>query len=274
MSLSVCIPAHNAARTLQATLDSVLQNDAEFELVVVNNASSDATEEIARSVSDRRVVVHSTDEFLSIGHSWNRTVSLSTGSLVKVVCADDLIEPDALDRQSSVMADDSVTLAASRYDVIDEFGNLEESGLGLQGLEGHRDARAVFRTVVREGPAGFGPTASAIFRRELFDRVGGFRGDLVFPMDVDLFARIAAFGRFYGDPGALASWRNSRFNLCAQTTSQSKVAEMFHGNRRLRAEHPDLVSAADVLLGDLRLFNAGLTRVGARVARMVNHGAQ
>jgi hypothetical protein len=103
-----------------------------------------------------------------------------------------------------------------------------------------------------------------MFRRADFDRVGGIRGDLVFPMDVDLFARVATSGCFYGMRERAASWRSSSFNLCATSSSLSKLTDLLRFHHRLRSDYPRYVTWADVAAGDARLVRDGLERVRVR----------
>ncbi|TLG05314.1 glycosyltransferase [Nocardia cyriacigeorgica] len=265
-TLSVCVPSYNAGRTLATTMRSILSQDVDFELIVVDNASTDATADIAASFDDKRIRIFRNDEILPIGDNWNRAVALSTGRLVKIVCADDVLRPDALACQLEVMRDERVAICSARFDVIDEQDGVQESGLGLPGLDGMRTPREVMRTIVRRGPAEFGPTAAAMFYREHFDRVGGFRGDLVFPMDVDLFARVCTFGVFFGMTDIVAAWRNSSFNLCSNSSTVSKLTEMLRFHHRLRGEFPGRVARADVVAGDARLVRAGVERVRVRAS--------
>ncbi|WP_280385729.1 glycosyltransferase family 2 protein, partial [Nocardia wallacei] len=243
-TLSVCVPAYNAARTLATTLRSILDQDADFELSVLDNASSDDTAAVALSFTDPRVRLHRNDTVLPIGDNWNKAVAVSSGELVKVVCADDILLPGALKSQLDLMRDTAIALCSATFQVIDEADAIEETGLGLPGLLGAHGVRTLMRTIVRRGPADFGPTAAAMFRRTDFERVGGFRGDLVFPMDVDLFARVCEFGLFYGMPEMAAAWRNSSFNLCSRTSTVSKLTEMARFHHRLGREYPDLIPRA------------------------------
>lgn len=267
--VSVCVPAFQAGRTLEETLRSILSQDTEFELLVLDNASTDATAEIAASFDDPRLRVERNDSPLPIGDNWNRAITLSTGDLVKVVCADDILLPGSLAAQVEVMADPAFAISSSRFQVIDEQGTLLETDLGLPGLDGVRTARALARTIVRRGPADFGPTAAAMFRREHFDRVGGLRGDLVFPMDVDLFARVGQFGLFFGLPEVAAAWRASSFNLCARTSTISKLSETLRFHHRLARDCPRLLSPWDVTIGDLRLARTALERLRVRSGRVL-----
>ncbi|MGW0002355.1 glycosyltransferase family 2 protein [Nocardia grenadensis] len=267
VSVSICVPAYEAARTLEQTLRSILSQDVDFELLVLDNASTDATGEIAASFHDSRVRVERNATTLAIGDNWNRAIALSTGDLVKVVCADDILLPGSLAAQLEVMSDPAFAISSSRFQVIDEQGELLETGLGLPGLDGVRTSRALARTIVRRGPADFGPTAAAMFRREHFDRVGGLRGDLVFPMDVDLFARVGQFGLFFGLTDVAAAWRASSFNLCARTSTVSKLSETLRFHHRLARDCPLLLSPLDVAIGDLRLARTALERLRVRAGQ-------
>jgi glycosyltransferase involved in cell wall biosynthesis len=263
-SVSICVPALNAARTLDATMRSILSQNVDVEVLVLDNASTDATGEMARSVDDPRVRVARNAEVMTIGDNWNKAIALSTGRLVKVVCADDLLMPGSIQAQVDVMEDPGVALTSAKFEVIDEAGDLRETGLGIPGLEGLHAPRALMRTIVRLGPAAFGPTAGTMFRRDHFDRVGGFRGDLVFPMDVDVFARVCTFGMFFGMPELGAAWRSSSFNLCSQTSSWSKLTDMLRFHHRIARDYPHLVSVGDVVAGDARLVRAAFERLSVR----------
>ncbi|MGW1738101.1 glycosyltransferase family 2 protein [Nocardia sp. NPDC001965] len=269
VSVSVCVPAYEAARTLEQTLRSILSQDLDFELVVLDNASADATGEIAASFDDPRIRIERNATTLAIGDNWNRAIALSTGDLVKVVCADDILLPGSLAAQLEVMKDPAFAISSSRFQVIDEQGALVETGLGLPGLDGVHTSRTLARTIVRRGPADFGPTAAAMFRREHFDRVGGLRGDLVFPMDVDLFARVGQFGLFFGLPDVAAAWRASSFNLCARTSTVSKLSETLRFHHRLARDCPLLLSPLDVTIGDLRLARTALERLRVRAGQFL-----
>ncbi|MEJ8278250.1 glycosyltransferase [Pseudonocardia spirodelae] len=262
--ISVVVPAYNSARTIAETLRSVLAQDVDMEVLVLDNASTDGTGDIVRSVGDPRVVVHRNEALLPLGDNWNRAVRLSRGELVKLVCADDLLGPGTVAEQADVLADPGVALVASRHEVIDESGRVLGRDLGLGGLLGRVPSRRLVATLVRRGPIDFAPTAATMWRRTGFDRAGGFRGRYVFCMDVDLFARIMRYGEFVGTPGHGASWRESRFNVSRTRSSLSKLSEMRSSNYQLRRDLPGLVGRSDLLAGDVRLVRAGLERVRVR----------
>ncbi|BAW06651.1 glycosyl transferase [Nocardia seriolae] len=260
----MCVPARDCERTLEPTLRSILAQDTEAEVIVLDNASTDDTAAIAKSFDDKRLRVHRNVEALPVGENWNKAVSLAIGRFVKLVCAGDLLLPGALDRQLEVMGDNGIALCAAKFQVIAADGVVRDTDLGLPGLLGRRDARALMRAIVHQGPADFGPTAAALFRRQDFERVGGFRGDLGTPMSLDLFARVSAFGDFHGMPETLAAWRSSSFDRSRDPATVTTLTEMLRFHHRLGAEYPQYVGRGAVLGGDWRLARAAAERVCAR----------
>ncbi|WP_040814613.1 glycosyltransferase family 2 protein [Nocardia concava] len=264
-NLSVCVPVQDDGRTLAMTLRSILDQDTDVEVIVLDNSPGrngpdDTASAIARSFEDKRLRAHRNAEALPIGENWNKAVSLSSGRFVKVVRPGDTLLPGALDKQLAVMGDNGIALCAARFQVIDEHGTVVATDRGLPGLLGRRDARALMRTLVHRGPADFGPITAAVFRRQDFDRVGGFRGgDPGFPMDADLFARVSAFGDFHGMPEILVARSDSAADPAA--SSVTALTEMLRFHHRLGSEYPQYVGRAAVLGGDWRLARAAAARV-------------
>ena len=217
-SVSVCVPAYQAERFLARTIASVLgQNFRDFELIVLDNASSDRTAEVAHSFRDTRIRVVRNSVRLELVDNWNHVVELCGAPLVKLLCADDLIWPDCLRIQQQIlMSSPDVALVACRRDFVDESDRTIWASRGLRGLFGRRDRTAVARRVVRDGGNPVGEPGSVMFRREHFDKVGGFDGRLLFPMDLDLWLRLLDQGDFYGTPESLAAFRISAGSLSGQ----------------------------------------------------------
>jgi glycosyltransferase involved in cell wall biosynthesis len=251
--LSVCIPAYQAERTLAETLHCVLAEDfADMEVLVLNNASSDRTAEILASFSDPRLRLAINPEVLSLPDNWNNLVSLSRGTLVKVVCADDLIRPGALRSQVELLVDrPDLAVVASRRDLIDDTGGMIARARGLKGLVGSRTGRQVVREVVRSGSNPIGESAGVMFRRADFDAVGGFDGELLFPMDLDLWVKLLRHGDFYGQAESLAAFRVSRTSLSAEVSTR-QYEEQLTLTRRIAADPYWSVPRHDRLISHLR----------------------
>jgi hypothetical protein len=218
--VSICIPAYQAEKHLPATLSTVMaQYGDDLEIVVLDNASTDATAEIANRAAeaDPRIRVEHNDTLLPLPQNWNRAVELSRADLIKVVCADDLIHPLAVQLQShALVRHPEVTLVTSRRHLVDDAGGLLAADQGLRRLTGLLSGPTVAARVVRSGGNPLGEPSGAMFRRRDFERVGGFDGSLLFPMDLDLYMKLLKLGDFLGQREALAAFRAGADSLSSE----------------------------------------------------------
>lgn len=260
-AVSVCIPAYQAGRYLAATIRSVLaQTFDDFELLVLDNASTDATPEILRRFADPRLRVLRNDRVLPLAENWNRVVAESSGGLVKLVCADDLLHPDCVRRQYAVLASDpGVALVCSRRDMINECGEVIAPNRGLRGLVGRHRAGAVIRKIVRHGGNPLGEPGGALFRRGQFDAAGGFDARWRFPMDLALWIGLLGQGDFVGLRESLAAFRIGRGSLSARA-QRAEYAEQRALSEGLASDPGWDVRPVDRLLGAAMAPGARLRR--------------
>jgi glycosyltransferase involved in cell wall biosynthesis len=214
--VSLCISAFQAKRDLKTTIDSCLaQRDVGLELVIIDNNSSGGTQDILESVNDDRVRIIRSATTVSLAEDFNVAVQQSDGRYVKLVCAGDTLHPDCIAEQAKVLEGNAdVALVAVQTDRVDDEGNLLTHARGLAGLVGRHSAELVIRRIVRSSSDPIDPPVSGLFRRVDFDRCGGCRGDLLFPMDMGLWVRLLGQGDFIGVPVTLAS---SRIGSCSTT---------------------------------------------------------
>jgi glycosyltransferase involved in cell wall biosynthesis len=118
MKFSVIMPAYNSAETIQTAIDSVVaQIHADWELIVVDDQSSDGTESIVRKRQrqDGRIRLVRNTTNLGVARSRNRGIDLVTGEVIAFLDADDVWDPDKLAIQATALADRAVDLVASNY---------------------------------------------------------------------------------------------------------------------------------------------------------------
>ncbi|MFD6397030.1 glycosyltransferase family 2 protein [Nocardia sp. NPDC060249] len=273
--VSVCVPAFNAARTIVETLESISAQDFDdFEIVVVDNASTDGTGDLVRAFDDARIRLYTNDTTLPIVQNWNRAIELAGGELVKLVCADDMITPGCLSAQVESMADSEIAVVGAKFDVVDDDNVMLAQGRGLPGLVGRCSSRTVLRTLVQKMPDDVCPTAAFLFRRADFAVTTGFRTNFLYAMDVDLVAQLCERGEFFGHDRVLAINRASAFNYSSTTSSASKFVDVLRFNHHQRRQFRDRVGVIDVLIGDGRVLRQALVRVSARAARLFGRGLQ
>jgi len=95
--VSIIIPVYNEEKTIEECLKSVLNNDySNFEVIVVNDKSTDRTLEILKSISDKRLRYYSNKVNSGTSYSRNFGIRNSNGDLVMLLDADTLVEKDWL----------------------------------------------------------------------------------------------------------------------------------------------------------------------------------
>lgn len=122
--LTVAIPSWNGAAHLGECLRSILnQQGAEFDLILSDDRSDDATLDIVRREAGDRARVAINSERLGLAGNWNTCVALSRTPWVAVFHQDDVMRPGHLAAHlAAISAGESLGMVASAVDVIDEAG--------------------------------------------------------------------------------------------------------------------------------------------------------
>jgi glycosyltransferase involved in cell wall biosynthesis len=122
--LSVGLTVYNGDRFLEAALNAILtQTFKDFELVICDNASTDATEKICRdrAAKDSRIKYYRNEKNLGLAENFNRVFSLCRGKYFKWAAYDDLIAPNFLAKCVAILErDPSVVLCHSQTKIIDD----------------------------------------------------------------------------------------------------------------------------------------------------------
>lgn len=102
--ISVIMPAYNAEKYIKEAVDSILsQTFRDFELIILNDASSDATEDIILSFDDPRIVYVKNEENLGVAGTLNRGLELAKGEYIARMDADDISLPERFEKQAAFL---------------------------------------------------------------------------------------------------------------------------------------------------------------------------
>jgi glycosyltransferase involved in cell wall biosynthesis len=197
VALSVVMPVHNAAPFLSESISSILtQSFRDFEFIILDDASTDGSRTILCDWArrDSRIRVIFSPERLGLAASSNRVLAYARGATVARMDADDVSHPARLERQCHVLA--------SQPDVV-LVGALAE-GIDRDGR--HVRPRDRWR-IVRRSPYIPFPHGSIMFRREIFERIGGYSAGAEGAEDQDLVHRMRALGRVVTLPDVLYRYR-------------------------------------------------------------------
>ena len=141
--ISVGLPVYNGENFVRYAIESVLQQTySDWELVISDNGSTDATEDICRDYAeqDTRIRYHRSQSNQGAAWNFNRVFELSSGEYFRWLSHDDYMMPPALDRCLSLLeSDPSISICASAtgaldsdgYQILDAGG---QSDLACQGL--------------------------------------------------------------------------------------------------------------------------------------------
>ncbi len=188
--VSVIIPAHDAARSIAATLASVLeQTFTSWEVVVCDDASTDATSEVVEGLREPRITLVRSPLNLGPAGARNLALERAGGELVAFLDADDRWLPRYLQAQV-----DAYDRAGHDVGLVACDAHVEEAGRRLEGtyLEQFSAVEPLDLDRVLRRNCIF---VSALAPRAVVEEVGGFAADLFGTEDHDLWIRILETGR-------------------------------------------------------------------------------
>lgn len=211
--VSVCIPSYQGALYLAATIDSVLaQSFSDFELLIIDDNSSDDTDRIVARYRDPRIQYFKNPRNLGPEGNWNRCLEEAQGRYFKLLPQDDLLLPGALQRQVDILEQDEghkIALVFGSRKIINGKGNV----ITKRGYPGGRDgvipALRLVRRCVRLGTNLIGEPGSVLMRKMLANEVGTFDGSIGYVIDLDYWLRLLAHGDAYYLENPVSAFRLS-----------------------------------------------------------------
>ena len=205
--VSVVIPVFNAAATVADAIESVLrQSFTDYEVVAVNDGSTDRSPQILARYGDRVRTIGRTNGGLSAAR--NTGVAVSNGEYVAFLDADDLWTPDFLARSVATLdSDPDCAMTFTDLLIVDSDGRELKTS-----LVGTRVERAPTHAELFERLWPIMPSA-VVMRRHVFDKAGGFAEEFrtYGYEDVYMWMRAREHGPFTYIPERLVVWRFSLF---------------------------------------------------------------
>ncbi|MBK4732785.1 glycosyltransferase [Oxynema sp. CENA135] len=215
--ISVIIPAYNAENTIQETLKSVFkQTFTDFEVIVIDDGSQDATVELISNINDPRFRFFSYSNS-GQGASRNRGLSHANGEYIAFLDADDLWTYDKLEAQlAALQAHPEAGVAYSWSDCIDENSEFLRRG-GHLTVNGNVYTNLLLVNFLENG-------SNPLIRRSAIDEVGDFDESLPPAEDWDLYLRLAARYSFVAVDRPQVLYRVSDRSMSANVKKLEKVS--------------------------------------------------
>jgi hypothetical protein len=223
--VSVAIPLYNNERFIAQTIESVLsQSMPDFELLVYDDCSTDRSLEIARSYTDSRLRVVPGDCNLGPEGNWNRAVSEVRGRWVKLLCADDLLFPQCLEKQVGFFESPEsagVSLVSCQRTIIDPEGKpLIRKVSFIDG--GRKEPSDLIRKMVRVGTNIIGEPVCGLYPAALIGKTRGYRARIPYTVDLDFWVQLLRLGDLWMIDEPLCAFRIS------SESWSSRIGEMRH----------------------------------------------
>jgi hypothetical protein len=250
--VSIVMSVYNDAAVLPATIESILhQQDAAFELIAIDDGSTDGSGDIldrAVAADDRIRVIHSENRGLT-----RQLIAGCAAARAPYIArhdAGDLSAPGRL-RKQKLLLDANPRLAFVSCwtqfagPELEPMWVMKGSGVAIEPVD---ILDASQQHGVTDGPTHHG---SVMFRRDAYERAGGYRAEFYYGQDWDLWYRLAAAGRFQIVPEVLYTARVTPSSISGTNrAAQETLAELSRAAllARLRGapEEPILARAAAV----------------------------
>ena len=213
--VTLVTPSYNQSSFILKTIESVVSQDySDVEYVVVNDGSTDNTDEIIKSIpnpSFEYIFQKNKGQSATLNEQWSR----SNAKYITYLSSDDILYPSAISKAVAVMeANEDVVCVFPDGNVIDEAGRIIKRSIG-------RPFDLEELVVRQECYIGVG----AVFRRSGFEKVGGWRTDFRLTPDWEFWIRLAAVGRFHFIPEALGAYRLHTNSYSVKETSHERSLE-------------------------------------------------
>jgi glycosyltransferase involved in cell wall biosynthesis len=264
--VSICIPAHNDAAVVADAIRSArAQSYAPLEIIVLDNASADDTGDVVQRAAGNdariRYVRHPRD--IGMAGNFSACIAAARGALVHILCADDALEPGAVQALAQALAQHpQAVLAACGRKLCD--ANLQplrvaKARARLEEVAGAGLMRECFARGNR-----IGEPSAVMFRREAGRR--GFSAEYSQLVDLEMWFHLLSSGTAVLLPDALCRVRQHAGQLTAANIRSARLLE--DKQRFFRQFAPriaPMLSTLDRLAWDARMASsvARVRRAGA-----------
>jgi len=195
--VSVITPTYNRADLVLRAVRSVLeQTEADLELLIIDDGSTDGTAEVLGAVDDPRVHVLAPGH-VGLSRARNLGIAAAGGTWIAFLDDDNEWRPTYLERQlaAAVARPDAVAVYCPAQEVRDETGRV------LREAPWYTTEGDLFPRMMRRG---YPRVSATMVRRATVLEAGGFAPDLPVAADCQLFLRVALLGPFARSPEPLA----------------------------------------------------------------------
>lgn len=183
--ISIIMPTFNRGYIIENAIQSVFeQTILNWELIIVDDASTDNTEDIVKNFTDSRVIYIRNEENMGANYSRNRGCTIAKGDFLAFLDSDNVWSRNKLKIQLGALLDsvNDVAFAFSKVEVINQKRTIVVPDIDFDS--NHLEKVLHNKNVI--------DTNTVLLKRSVFETVGGFDNDMPRLQDWDIFFRIIA----------------------------------------------------------------------------------
>jgi glycosyltransferase involved in cell wall biosynthesis len=218
--VSVCIPTYNGGKYIRECIESILaQTYTDFEILIVDDKSSDETIDIAEEFArrDKRIRIVINQLNLGLVKNWNRCVELAGGEWIKFVFQDDIIAPDCIEELLNCCNGGSLFAVCRRIIIFEEGSEFLSKyyeyieNINIENIFNGKTfiTPEIFRSAcLKYLSLNFiGEPTAVIIHKSIFQKLGTFNPNLIHLCDWEFWLRVGINHGFTYMPKNLATFR-------------------------------------------------------------------
>lgn len=192
MKISLIMPVYNAAKYVSEAIESILnQTYKDFELIIIDDCSTDNSMQIVSSYKDDRIKIIHNERNAGIAQSRNNGLKVAKGEYIALMDDDDISLPQRFEKQMNFLdSNPDFDFVGGRYQIIDKKGEVtSESGKALHNPL-YIKASFFFRNIISNG--------EMMFRRSIISQYNIRYADNQLGMeDFRFWIECSKIGKFY-----------------------------------------------------------------------------
>lgn len=250
VAVSVIVPCYNAQRTVAATIESALAEGSLCEIIAIDDGSRDDTLKILRRFEPRIAVLTGANAGVSAAR--NRGIAAARGEWFLFLDADDLLHRGSLAQRLEAAKTSDAGIVVCDWMELREDGSTAPRALDWPAVAADGELAAA--------TTAWATTAAILYRRDVVERVAGFRSELPVIQDARFFFDAVASGaRIIHAPHTGASYR-----IAAQSLSRADPARFWRDVAANALQVEDLWRGRGTLDAGRRAGLAGVYDMAAR----------
>lgn len=230
--VSVILSVYNGENYISESLESILnQTFRDFELIIINDGSTDGTSAIIKSYPDPRIINLENEKNIGIARSSNKGLRIARGKYIAIMDADDISLPERFQKQFKILENNpDIGVCGTWISVIDK------NGTWMKNICYPTSSKVISCSLLFYDCFA---NPSTMFRKKIIEEIGEYDPGFIAAMDYDLWTRSIGYYTFSNIPEFLLKYR-----MHGQNISQDRE-KRHHEDYRIRKtaiekflEHP------------------------------------